>query len=285
MLDTRLLEDAATDVIERGWAYLDCPTHCDPEEVLRLTPAFFDRRKNDWQQWRSKRLGEDESDVGLLISTNQETNHSGKPKDNKSHVMFTEDMARLLKEQHETDIHGDEHDAEFFGLIETLHQSSRHISVGLLRSISQQLDLSVDLGDACEYAQSHCYPTATRATRVMQYFKAGGKTHLDRCGLTSPHWADRNGELFALDRNGNECVVSAPEGKVLVFASLKLQIATGGLIPAVPHGSFCDETDRRLAVVTFEQLVTQPMVRDFEAAVQYGLQNHRVLSSTTPVAW
>ena len=279
MLDTTQYENAAQRIVDQGWAYLDCPTHCDPQSVLDLAPAFFDRRKDDWKKWQAKRQGEDEYDVGLLLTTDQDLNHAGKPKDNKAHVMYSDDMAALLHQQHATDIHAEHQDAEFFGLIETLHQTSRSLSVGLLRAVSNVLDLEVDLGSACEYAQSACRPTATRATRVMQYFKKGGKSHLDRCGLTSPHWGDRNGKLFAIDCDGKQHIVSPPEGKVLVFASLKLQIATGGVLSAVPHGSICEANDRRLAVVTFEQLVTKPLLRDFETAVNNGPATYLVVTN------
>lgn len=271
--------NAAQEVRDRGWAFLDCPEQCEPARVLDLAPAFFDRRSGDWERWRAQRPGEDEPDVGVLMSTPSDQNHAGVAKDDKVHLMYTDDMARLVKEQHGTNIWSDPADQEFVELVQTLHMAGHDIAINMLDAITQVCELDVNLADAYKFAQTGCKPWSTTATRVMQYFRKGGQPHEDRCGITSPHWGDRNGTLFVEDRKGDRHEVTPPKGKVLVFASIKLAIATKGIIPAVPHGSICEASDRRLALVTFANLATTPDINDFRLAKERGLMKHEICAA------
>jgi hypothetical protein len=277
MLDNLAYENAAQEIINQGWTYLDCPTHCDPQAVVDGIPAFFERRKSDSRTWLGNRFGEDEADAGHKVSTPADKNHSGRPKDAKQHLMFSEDMAEILFTQHGTEVFKDPDDETLLHQTDELHRSGLEMCRGLLTALDTLLEPKVSLVNAFDYAHGQYAPTATSATRLMQYFINGGQSHLDRDAITA-HWRDKGGDLFAIcPKTGKELVVSPPPGKVLFFPSTKLQIATEGKLRAIKHGSYCEAGVARLAAVTFCQLVTYPWVRDQEEAIQAGLEKYRLI--------
>jgi isopenicillin N synthase-like dioxygenase len=283
MLDAATCDNAAQEIVDRGWALLDCPTECDPRGVLGNLPSFFERRKLDGNTWLATRLGEDEADVGHKVSTNQDVNHSGRVKDAKQHLMFSEDMVQLLSEQHGTKVYKNSDDAALLRAVDKLHQSGLDVSRSVLSALDKLLVPKVSLVLAFDFTHKQLAPTATSATRLLQYYVDGGKSHLDRDGLTL-HWADKGGRLFAIcPRTHKEVDVSPPEGKVLCFPSVKLQIATNGTLPAIRHGSYCESGVARLAAVTFCQLITDPIVRDQEEAVRTGLGKYRLVTEKVKV--
>gem|GEM_PF-2801013 len=278
MLDTTTFENAAEEIIDQGWTYLDCPAHCDPQLVVDGIPAFFERRKLDDRVWLGNRPGEDEADVGHKVSTSDDKNHSGRPKDAKQHLMFSEDMAEILFTQHGTEVFRDPEDEKLLHATDELHRSGLEMCRGLLEALDTLLKPKVSLATAFDYAHCQYAPTATSATRLMEYFINGGQSHFDRDAITA-HWKDKGGDLFAIcPKTEKEMVVSPPEGKVLFFPSTKLQIATEGGLPAIRHGSYCKKGKARLAVVTFCQLITTPLVRDQEEAIKAGLEKYRLIS-------
>jgi hypothetical protein len=272
---------AAQEILDRGWTYVDCPPDCNPRGILDRLPTFLDRRQqHDARQWQATRPSEDEPDVGYKKSTKSDKNHSGRAKDQKEYLMYTPDMARLLYEQHGTRVYANQADVDVLRATDRLHRAGLEISRSVLLALDQLLDPkpAVSLVQAFDFAHMQYAPTATSATRLMRYLIDGGQSHVDRAALTA-HWADKGGDLFAVSPfTGEMRVVSPAPGKVLLFPSVKLQIATKGRLLAIQHGSHCQKDIARLAAVTFCQLITDPLVQDQQEAIDAGLEHYQLVA-------
>lgn len=277
MSEANQFEGVVDGILAKGYAFADRPTGVDPQRVLELMPAFCKSRAADPRCWQTTRSGESEADVGFWRVTPNDQNHSGESKDSKDVLMFARDTARLLQIQCGTNIWEDEHDREFLRNVAALHQAGVQLGSNVLECLDARSSTQMSLSLAM--AEKECSPMATSVTRVMHYFKSGGKPHLDRCGLTI-HWGDVGGVLYAICPNtGSEIEVSPPEGHVTVFPSVKLEIATRGRIKALRHGSRSEADVARLAMVTFCHLVTDPQVVDSRLAVESGLENFAVIAA------
>lgn len=266
---------AAKDLIEQGYAHI--PTDFDgvnPYQIMSALKSFFRARRKlqDYHKWQATRPGEREPDVGVIASNGKDVNHAGSVKDDKVYLMFAGDTDRLLRPLQGSCAGTDRQTRSLFGKINILHNHN----LGLCWKILQELDdlLGSDLLRAHHLAHRGYPSYATSSTRGMWYQGNGGKQHIDRSALTF-HCGDVNGDLYAINRNGERVNVSPPQGKVLVFPGAKAQVAHPRL-PALVHGSIA-EPGERMALVTFTHVLTNPEIFDSETAVAMGLENYRVV--------